>query len=471
VTILPPEVTIAASPNPIVRGASTTLAWTFARADSAVISGVGAKFTNGEQTVSPTANTTYTITASGAGGSATAEVTMIVTPPPPIVSLWADPPALALGQTGLVCWNATDSSDVSYREALSGESWGEWYQAPAEGCHEIAPVATSNYQIMAVSSYGQSSEVATVTVLEPDTLGVAITKPLTGEVINAPLVRVEGLVTNGVEEVGVTVNGIPAQVAGNIFFVNNLPLAEGTNTITAIATAPNGAAAQDEISVTSDTVGKEWLELSLNPESGVADPSAIPAKPFAATLRVTPHLTNSSLEWGWDLQRHYTGTGTSQAPMTLDSSSDDGLEHQLTFNDPGVYRLYYTLTDISVANGQTYTGEFMVNVLDRETIDALIRAKWEGFKTELANENIEGGLAYLLESAKDNYRGALTAITADLPQLIFGLHEIELVYAKDSRVKCRVNRTHDMNGSPVVITYYIYFVQDINTGLWKIEQF
>jgi len=470
VTILPPEVTIAASPTPIGRGASTTLAWTFARADSAVISGVGAKFTNGEQTVSPTASTTYTITASGAGGSATAEVTVIVTPPPPTVSLWADPPALALGQTGLVCWKTTDSNDVSYREALSGESWGEWYQAPAEGCHEVAPVATSNYQIMAVSSYGQSSEVATVTVLAPDTLGVAITKPLAGEVINAPLVRVEGLVTNGVEEVGVTVNGIPAQVAGNIFFVNNLPLAEGTNTITAIATAPNGATAQNEITVTSDTVGKEWLELSLNPESGVADPTDIPAKPFTATLRVTPHLSNSSLEWGWDLQRHYTGTGTSQLPMTLDSSSDDGLEHQLTFNDPGVYRLYYTLTDISVANGQTYTGEFMVNVLDKGELDGMLRAKWEGMKLALSTKNIEGAISYFREPARDNYRDQFIPLSNNLPQLVANMQEIELIYLENNRAKYRINRNHVMDGISETVTYYIYFLLD-EYGLWKIEQF
>ncbi len=45
-----------------------------------------------------------------------------------------------------------------------------------------------------------------------------------------------------------------------------------------------------------------------------------------------------------------------------------------------------------------------------------------------------------------------------------------MIYAKDKRVKYRVNRQHDINGTPVTITYYIYFVKN-RQGIWQIEQF
>lgn len=52
----------------------------------------------------------------------------------------------------------------------------------------------------------------------------------------------------------VTVNGIPAQVNNNLFMVNNVPLAEGDNTITAVATDLAGNTQEDIISVTLNPI-------------------------------------------------------------------------------------------------------------------------------------------------------------------------------------------------------------------------
>lgn len=76
--------TFAAEPTTIERGQSSTLRWTVANATNmAIDQGVGAIQANGSRQVSPANSTTYTLTASSAGGSTTRSVTVNVNGPPP----------------------------------------------------------------------------------------------------------------------------------------------------------------------------------------------------------------------------------------------------------------------------------------------------------------------------------------------------------------------------------------------------
>lgn len=296
---------------------------------------------------------------------------------------------------------------------------------------------------------------------------INITNPLDQSQTDKPFALVKGEVVNTSGEFGVVVNGIPAQMTGNAFFANNVSLSEGANTITAVVTQADGARAESSITITADTAGREWLKLSLNPETGMAAPAANPPQPFTATLRVNPHLADNSANRVWDLLYVYSGPGSSQVQMTLDSSSDDGLEHQLSFNDPGVYTLFFA---IATDNDQVYTNEITVNVLDRGALDKMLGAKWENVKTAWAAQDVEGGLANFAESSKANYRGALNAIIAELPQIVSNMQDMELIYARGRYVKYRINRLQDINGTMVDMTYYLYFVKD-QSGLWKVDQF
>jgi len=81
----PPTVSISASPNPIASGASTAITWITTNATScswtAGFSGTAALSGN-QSTGALTANRTYTLSCTGAGGSASDSVTVIITPPP-----------------------------------------------------------------------------------------------------------------------------------------------------------------------------------------------------------------------------------------------------------------------------------------------------------------------------------------------------------------------------------------------------
>ncbi|HTZ75616.1 MAG TPA: peptidoglycan-associated lipoprotein Pal [Candidatus Aquilonibacter sp.] len=87
-----PTVTINASPDTLSSGQSTTLSWSSTNATNLTIDpGVGSVSPQGTTPVSPTGSTTYTITATGPGGNATASTRVTVN----VASAAAPPPAAA----------------------------------------------------------------------------------------------------------------------------------------------------------------------------------------------------------------------------------------------------------------------------------------------------------------------------------------------------------------------------------------
>lgn len=79
-----PEVRLSADPSAIELGQSSTLNWSTTHATKASIDqNIGEVAISGSASVSPTSSTTYTITASGQGGSVTASTRIAVTVPAP----------------------------------------------------------------------------------------------------------------------------------------------------------------------------------------------------------------------------------------------------------------------------------------------------------------------------------------------------------------------------------------------------
>ena len=77
-----PTATLAANPNVIQQGQTTTLTWQTANANSITIQGVGTVSASGSRTVTPSSSETYTLVAQGPGGTkdASARVTVNAAP-------------------------------------------------------------------------------------------------------------------------------------------------------------------------------------------------------------------------------------------------------------------------------------------------------------------------------------------------------------------------------------------------------
>jgi peptidoglycan-associated lipoprotein len=79
-----PTVNLQASPNTVQRGQSVTLTWSSTNATTLSLSpGIGNVSAEGSQQVTPQDSTTYTLTATGPGGSSDASVHITVNAPPP----------------------------------------------------------------------------------------------------------------------------------------------------------------------------------------------------------------------------------------------------------------------------------------------------------------------------------------------------------------------------------------------------
>src|SRR5215467_13840323 len=81
-----PSVSFSAEPTSIQRGQSSTLRWQVSGATSISLDqSIGAVQNAGNRRVTPDSSTTYTLTATGPGGTTTGQATVSVTsaPPPP----------------------------------------------------------------------------------------------------------------------------------------------------------------------------------------------------------------------------------------------------------------------------------------------------------------------------------------------------------------------------------------------------
>ena len=170
VTVMPGiTATLAADPIQLTAGQSTTLRWTTSGASSATLDPgdetiATAELASGSKTVSPSATTAYTLTATGTSGaaSATANVTVGGSPPvsPPTATLVADPTTITSGGSAMLRWTTTNASSATL------DPGGETIAAAelVSGSKTVSPTTTTTYTLTATNTAGSTTATATVTV-------------------------------------------------------------------------------------------------------------------------------------------------------------------------------------------------------------------------------------------------------------------------------------------------------------------
>jgi len=492
--IEPPEVSFSADPSAITPGESSTLTWTTEHADTVSINqGIGAVDLSGSMDVSPTETTTYTITATGPGGTEVTitatgpggtevdSTTVTVTSPPPTVSISADLKSIEFGESSTLMWSSTNAAscvlepdvgavattgstavspsettiysitatgpggtatasvtvaviypvpiitisaepEVIHIGGLSTLTWSTQYAASCviepdigsvdvTGSITVSPAETTAYTIIAANPGETSTASVTVTVIP---FNISISSPLEGATISRPDIMVKGTIANSLGgEVGITVNGIVAIVGGDQFVANHVPLEEGVNTINVTAKDWEGNMATASITVYAQTE-TDHIRLTAEDESGTS--------PLETTLRI-----EGSFSFTQEPFISYDGPGV----VELDGPADN--EYMVRITTPGIYSFTAEVTD---TESNTYTDTIAVVVLD----------------------------------SKENYQEIFSLLIDRLPEIASAMREIELISVKDRVAKYRIKREEEVQGQLYDITYYIYFVKDLN-GLWRIESF
>ena len=156
---LPPEVLFSANPQTIMLGESSTLAWNVIDADTISIDpGIGSVGASGSTQVSPTDATTYTITATGLGGTTSADVTITVTDPnaPPTVTVTPASTVITQGETITLTWNSERAQSAFIDNGVGSIA--------VNGSTTVSPSHTTTYTITVNGPTGSNSAQAKIQV-------------------------------------------------------------------------------------------------------------------------------------------------------------------------------------------------------------------------------------------------------------------------------------------------------------------
>ena len=154
-----PTVSISADPEAILLGESSTLRWSSTHADTCVIEPViGSVGASGSTQVSPADATTYTIIATGPGGTASADVTITVTDPnmPPTVTMTPASASISQGDSITLTWNSERAQSAFIDNGVGSLT--------VNGSITVSPEHTTTYTITVTGATGSDSAQAKIQV-------------------------------------------------------------------------------------------------------------------------------------------------------------------------------------------------------------------------------------------------------------------------------------------------------------------
>jgi len=348
---------------------------------------------------------------------------------------WAtDMPAESLVDYGLTSSYGSSSADSGLKTAHT------------IALKDLAPDTTYHFRVTSRNEYGfaSSSDDLTFKTLPPlNPITLTITSPGNGDTISRSDVRVEGTVSNVLGlETGVTVNGILAQVYGNQFSANHVPLEEGSNLITAEATDTKGNTQTASIEVNA-VKAEHYLRITANVDSGLV--------PLEVVLALESDLDLT------DVSMAYT------RPEDVELISREGKEYRFRMTAEGAYHFTAQVAD---PEGRIYEDTLLVMVLSREQINSLLRGKWDEARAKLASGDIEGSLASFDDLSKQEYRELFNALAPVLPEIAQEMSDIQLIkYSRDTAIY-DIRTVRD----GVEYSFQLVFTKD-SDGIWKISSF
>jgi len=157
----PAILTFTGDPSTVGQGSSSKLVWNVTGATSVSIDhGIGSVPLSGNQTVSPAATTTYTVTATNSSGFISASTTVTVNPTgglPIIVNFTANPDSINVGHSSVLQWNVSGATSASIDQGVGA--------VPTSGQQLVSPNTTTTYTLTVTNAAGSVSAPATINIV------------------------------------------------------------------------------------------------------------------------------------------------------------------------------------------------------------------------------------------------------------------------------------------------------------------
>ncbi|MFZ3090030.1 MAG: hypothetical protein WA240_05320, partial [Nitrospirota bacterium] len=273
-------------------------------------------------------------------------------------------------------------------------------------------------------------------------LEVNITSPVNGVTINRSKTIIKGTIKSDTADIGITVNGIIAEIKGNEWIANDVPLTIGANRITATVTDAYGNTDTKTITInTNDTI--QTIELFSSPTGGIAPLTIF----FSVTTSFTP--VSYQIDFNGDGIADYTGATFNNITYT--------------YTTEGIYYPTITITD---NQGNTYSDTIAVTVLNKIEMDTLLKSKWEGMKVALKAKDIEKALSYFDVESRDRYKAIFEALKDKMPTILDTFIEFNFIKLYGHIIEYEIVTSE--NG--VLYSYPIMFVRGTD-GVWRFKDF
>ncbi len=278
----------------------------------------------------------------------------------------------------------------------------------------------------------------------PGAVSIAITDPIAGAVIRSNRLNVRGTF-QGPPNTGITVNDRVAYVSGGGFMLNSLPLAAGSNVITAIATTPTGQSARTAVTV-SATAESPDLVLNADVTSG--------ASPLVVTFSYDFHsgqaIQKLAIDFDGDGRDDFS---TKKPPMAV----------QNAYTHSGLYVATLTITD---RLGQVHKAAVGIEVHAWDVRDSLFRSVWDALTEALVRGDVEAALQPLNARARERYAPIFNEFVADLPWIVSSYSVPQFVSEGPGYLEYAVARLID--GETKI--FFIYLLRDAD-GVWRMDSF
>jgi hypothetical protein len=357
---------------------------------------------------------------------------------------------------------ASDSATISWVTDQPADSLVEYGTTVSYGSSVVDPTLVTthritlrnlisktiyHFRVKSTNAYGFSSysgdiSFTTLGLSNPITLKIKI--PQNEATFSRVDVRVEGTVAHATGgEIGVVVNGVLASIYGDEYVANHVPLIEGANTITAVATDADGNT--ETVSVTVNGVKSEdYIRIIAGSESGIS--------PFETVLTLESSLDLASAS--------LTYTGPAEVELLATSAS----EYRVKIATEGSYIFTARIID---ALGILYEDTISVTVMSRSELENRLGSKWDGMKSALTQGEIGKALGYFVAGVQDRYRGVFMELgDAKVNSIFSNILEVRLYTVSKGVAGCGALRRE----SGGIYSYPVTFVQD-EKGIWKIMGF
>ena len=159
-----PACNLAASPASIMQGQSAKLNWTSENATELNIQpNIGPVKPQGDMTVTPAADTLYTLTCTGEGGKASSDATISVAQAPkplaPTCDLSVSPASIMQGESAMLNWTSQNATECDIQPGIG--------PVKPQGTADIKPSVDTTYNLVCSGAGGKANSSARITVAVP----------------------------------------------------------------------------------------------------------------------------------------------------------------------------------------------------------------------------------------------------------------------------------------------------------------